>query len=104
MIFKFPHLARGTTAVRWRVHDDRIIAAAALEFATGKLQAIVDNIADGSVPELAERSVLAAPLYHAFSSVHVAHRRARFRRRDRRCAGVPEKVQHVDRAGVIAWT
>ena len=96
VILEPPHFARAAAAVGRRVHDDRVVLAAALDFAAHEFQAVVGDVANGRVGEPAERGVFAAPFHHALGGVDVADGRAGLRGGDRRGAGVAEEIEHGD--------
>src|SRR6478736_1811091 len=90
VVLQFPHLAGGPAAVGRRVHDDRVVLAAALELTAHELEAVVGDVADRRGGEAGEGGVLAAPLHHALGGVDVAHARPRGGGCDRGGPGVAE--------------
>ena len=69
VILEPPHLAGASATVSRRVHDDRVVFATALDFAAHEFQAIIDDVADGSIGEAGETGVFAAPFHHAFGGI-----------------------------------
>lgn len=49
--FNLPDLALRPTAVRWRIHDDRVIAVAAAQLTFDKFRTVIDKPADRSIIE-----------------------------------------------------
>ena len=98
VVLEAPDFARAPAAVGRRVHDDGVVAAAALHLAPDELEAVVGDVADGLVGEAAEGRVLLAPLDHALGGVDVADGGARRGRRAGRRAGVAEEVEDAHAA------
>ena len=102
MVFEFPQFAAAAATVSGRIHDDRLVAAAALEFAADELEAVVDNVTDGSGGQAGKHNVFAAPLDHALGGVDMADTRTGSGGGAGGGAGVAEKVEHANRPAGLA--
>src|ERR1035438_7563703 len=92
VVLQAPQLARAAAPEGGRVHDDGVVAAAALDLAAGEFEAVVRDVPDGRVGEPGKGGVLPAPFHHPLGCVHMAHRGASRRRGTARGARVAEQV------------
>ncbi len=97
-VLEFPHLAAGAATVGGGVHDDGVVAAAALDLAAHELEAVVHDVAHGGVGQAAEGGVVLAPLHHALGGVHMGDAGAGLGGGAGGGAGVAEEVEHADLA------